>query len=164
MKIPKPTGPEAPPFKRKRGPPPQATKLLMASLGAGLVFMALLAIVFVPRYLENLNPPPSTLLRMQLNTSAGSTRIDVTFALYDLDLSKFNATLDRGNVTIASLASGLGNGSASFRFTDGNQDGKLDVGDFFTVEALPQFAYHLRVWQEDVGHMVGVLSWTGTGA
>ncbi len=48
MKIRRPSAPEVP-FKRKRRPPPQATKLLTYSLAAGIVFMVLLAIVFLPR-------------------------------------------------------------------------------------------------------------------
>lgn len=160
MKIPRPKAPEAE-FKRRRAPPPQATKLLIASLSAGLVFMALLAIVFVPRYLENLNPPTSTLLELQLNTTAGAPRVDVTFALYNLPLAKFNVTFDRDNVTVASLPAGLGGMDAGLNFTDGNHDGLLDAGDFFTLPAGPQATYHFEVWQIDVDHRVGVLSWTG---
>lgn len=160
MKIPRPKKPEAE-FKRKRAPPPQATKLLIASLSAGLVFMALLAIVFVPRYLDNLNPPPSTLLDLQLNTTASPTRIDVTFALYNLDLSKFNATLLRGNASVAALPAGLGGTSSGLSFTDANHDGQLDAGDFFTLPSQPQDTYHFQVWQGDVGHLVGVVTWTG---
>ena len=78
MKIPKAAKPEAPPFKRKRAPPPQATKLLVASLLAALVFMAVLAVVFVPRYLENLNPAPITLLHLDFNTTGSNPRIVVT--------------------------------------------------------------------------------------
>ena len=167
MKIPPPAQPEAPPFKRKRGPPPQATKLLVASLGAGLVFMALLAIVFVPRYLENLNPPPSTLLMLELNTTTGTPRIVVGSALYDMDLSKFNATLYRENVTgedvsVAWLATGLTGGSGGLSFTDANGDMKLDAGDFFTLPAGPQANYRFEVWQIDVNHRVGTLVWTGS--
>lgn len=161
MKIPKPKEPEAPPFKRKRGPPPQATKLLVASLGAGLVFMALLAIVFVPRYLENLNPPQSTLLRLELNTTAATPRIVVTFALFDLDLSKFNATLYRDNVSVGFLPPGLTGGSGGLSFTDASGDGRLDVGDFFGLVASVQGSYRFEVWQVDVGHLVGLASWTG---
>lgn len=160
MKIPKPTAPETP-FKRKRGPPPQATKLLVASLSAGLVFMALLAIVFVPRYLENLNPPPSTLLTLKLNTTSGAPRIDVTYALYNLGLAKFNATFLQGNTTIASLPGGLGGTSGGLSFTDANHDGLLDAGDSFTLPSGPQATYHFQVWQGDVGHLVGVVTWTG---
>ncbi len=161
MKIPKPKKPEAE-FKRKRAPPPQATKLLIASLSAGLVFMALLAIVFVPRYLENLNPPASTLLDLELDTTAGAPRIGVTFALYNLAVSKFNATLLRDNTTVAALAPGLGGTSAGLSFTDANQDGLLDAGDYFTLPSGPQATYHFEVWQGDVGHLVGVVTWTGS--
>ncbi len=161
MKIPRPKPPETE-FKRKRAPPPQATKLLVASLSAGLVFMALLAIVFVPRYLENLNPPPSTLLTLDLNTTSGAPRVVVTFALYDLNVSKFNATLTRGNATVAALPSGLSPPNAGLSFTDANGDGLLDAGDYFTLPAGPQGTYHFEVWQTDVGNRVGVLSWTGS--
>lgn len=161
MKIPRPKPPETE-FKRKRGPPPQATKLLIASLSAGLIFMALLAIVFVPRYLENLNPRPSTLLTLQVNTTSGSPRIVVTYALNDLSLSLFNATLYRDNATVASLSPGLGGGTSSLSFTDANHDGQVGAGDYFSIQATSQGAYRFEVWQVDVGHLVGVQSWTGS--
>lgn len=160
MKIPKPTKPEAPPFKRKRGPPPQATKLLVASLLAALVFMAVLAFVFVPRYLENLNPPPTNLLR--LNLTAGQPRIEVTFALYDWALSRFNATLTRDNLTVASLAAGFRSTTGGLGFTDANGDGLLDVGDYFTLPTGPQGLYRFEIWQLDLGIRVGSILWTGT--
>ena len=160
MKIPRPRPPETE-FRRKRGPPPQATKLLIASLSAGLVFMALLAIVFVPRYLENQNPPVSTILNLQLNTSAGSPRIVVTFALYNLGLTKFNATLLRNNATVASLPLGLRGGTPALSFTDANHDLQLDAGDYFSLQASIQGAYRFEVWQSDLGHLVGIESWTG---
>jgi len=161
VKIPRPKPPETE-FKRKRGPPPQATKLLIASLSAGLIFMALLAIVFVPRYLENLNPPPSTLLTLQINTTSGSPRIVVTYALYDLSLSRFNATLYRDNATVSNLTTGLGGGTAALSFADANHDGQVDAGDYFTIQATVQGSYRFEVWQIDVGHLVGVQSWTGS--
>ncbi len=160
MKIPKPTA-QPTEFKRKRSPPPQATKLLVASLSAGLVFMALLAIVFVPRYLENQNPTPSTLVFLDYNTSAGAPRLVVSSALYDLNLSLFNATLYRDNVTVASLPPGLGGTNNGLGFTDANHDGLLDAGDFFTIPTAPQGNYQLVVWQGNVGHIVGAKTWTG---
>ncbi len=161
MKIPRPKPPETE-FKRKRAPPPQATKLLIASLSAGLVFMALLAIVFVPRYLENQNQPPTALLNLELNTTAGAPRIVVTFAQVNLDLSQFNATLARDNTTVANLSAGLGGTDAGLSFTDANHDGLLDAGDYFTLPAGPQGTYHFEVWQGDVHSRVGVLIWTGS--
>ncbi len=159
MKIPRPKPPETQ-FKRKRAPPPQATKLLIASLSAGLVFMAVLAIVFVPRALEA-NQPPSTLLHLGLNETASPTRIEVTYALVDLGLAKFNATLLRNNVTVATLPAGLNATAGGLGFTDANHDGLLDAGDYFTLPAGPQATYQFQVWQGDVGHLVGVLTWTG---
>lgn len=168
MKIPKPSKPEAPPFKRKRGPPPQATKLLVASLLAALVFMAVLAIVFVPRYLENLNPPPTNLLH--LNLTAGEPRIQVTFALYDWALSRFNATLLESTSTnttrVRSLPPGLGGGTSVLGFTDADQDGLLNAGDYFTanVSTVPNAAqaqFTLEVWQVDIGQRVGFATWPG---
>lgn len=159
MKIPRPKPPETQ-FKRKRAPPPQATKLLIASLTAGLVFMAVLAIVFVPRALEA-NQPPSTLLHLELNETASSTQVDVTYALLNLDLAQFNATLLRGNVSVAALPAGLGGSVHGLSFTDANHDGLLDPGDYFTLPAGPQATYQFQVWQGNVGHLVGVLTWTG---
>ncbi len=166
MKIPRPKPPETE-FKRKRSPPPQATKLLVASLSAGLVFMALLAIVFVPRYLENLNRPPTATLQVELNTTAGATQIDVTYAVYDLPLSLFNATLSRedasgGTVPVANLSSGLAGADAGLTFTDANHDGLLDAGDYFTLPAGPQATYHFEIWQGNVDARVGALVWTGS--
>ena len=160
MKIPRPKPPETQ-FKRKRAPPPQATKLLIASLTAGLVFMAVLAIVFVPRALEA-NAPPSTLLHLYLNDTVAPTRVDVTYALFDLGLAKFNVTLLRGNATVAALPAGLNGTVNGLSFTDANHDGLLDAGDYFTLPSEPQATYHFEVWQGDVGHLVGVLTWTGS--
>ncbi len=160
MKIPRPQTPETP-FKRKRGPPPQATKLLIASLSAGLVFMALLAIVFVPRYLENANPPPSTVLFLNYTTASGSPRIVVTSANNRLNLSLFNATVTRDNVTVASLATGLGGSSNGFSFADANHNGLLDTGDYFTLPSGPQGTYRITVFQVDLNYRVGYLAWTG---
>lgn len=160
MKIPKPTRPEAPPFKRKRAPPPQATKLLLASLLAALVFMGALAVVFIPRYLENLNPPPTTLVLLDLNTSA--RRLVVSNVLYAYPLAKFNATLALDNATIGSLGAGLAGSGGALNFTDANHDGLLDTGDYFGFTAQGQGTYRLEVWQVDVGVRVGFVRWTGT--
>ncbi len=160
MKIPRPKPPETA-FKRKRSPPPQATKLLIASLSAGLLFMALLAIVFVPRYLENANPNPIATLTLELSSGSGGTRVVVTSAAYNLNVSLFNATLTRDNVSAGSLPAGLAGTAGQLNFTDANHDGLLDLGDYFTVGAGLQGVYRLVVWQTNVNQRVGFLSWTG---
>jgi len=114
----------------------------------------------VPRYLENLDQPPVAILELRLNTSAGA-RIDVVEATFALSVSKFNATLERDNVTIARLDAGLRGGGTSLLFTDANGDGNLGPGDYFTVTASAEGTYRLQVWQVDVNRRVGVLEWEG---
>src|SRR5207244_12292362 len=72
MKIRRPSKPEVP-FKRKRSPPPQATKLLRYSLLSGLVFMVLLAIVFLPRMFPD--QPPIEIVNP---TNQGKLRFETT--------------------------------------------------------------------------------------
>ncbi len=166
MKIARPKPPETE-FKRKRGPPPQATKLLVSSLGAGLVFMGLLAIVFVPRYLENLNQPPVVVVDILANvarntTGANETRYQIDRASLSLPLSTFNASLLRDNVTLASLPAGLVGGSLTFRFVDANANLVLDAGDYFLVGVTAPASYQIQLWQRDVGRLVGVYWWPGS--
>lgn len=157
MKIARPKPPETE-FRRKRSPPPQATKLLLYSLAAGLVFMGLLAIVFVPRYLENLSQPPVVVLELAAKPGG---HLEISMSSVSLALSNFNASLLRDNVTIASLSAGLSGGDVSFRFADANGDALLDQGDYFIVSATAQASYRLQVWQQDVGRLVGIYSWEG---
>ncbi len=157
MKIARPKPPETQ-FKRKRGPPPQATKLLLYSLAAGLVFMGLLAVVFVPRYLENLNQPPVAVF--EIVASPGG-HLEINTSSISLALSRFNASLLQENVTIASLSMGLAGGNATFYFVDANKDGLLDESDYFVVGVTAQASYRLQLWQQDVGRLVGIYSWAG---
>ncbi len=161
MKIPRPKEPETE-FRRKRAPPPQATKLLTASLLTGLVFMAVLAVVFIPPYLNGLNRPTTTLLQLTLDTTGASARIEVSLLTVALNITEFNATLTQGNATVASLPQGLSGVDAGLSFTDANHNGLLDTGDYFTLPSLPQATYHFEVWQVDAGSRVGALVWTGS--
>jgi len=125
MKIRRPSKPEVP-FKRKRSPPPQATKLLTYSLAAGIVFMVLLAIVFLPRMFGT-QEPIATPVVLQYNT----TRLDVISVGALVSLTKLQATLYDGNRTLASLGPPLGGGNSTFSFVDANGDGLLGPGDYF---------------------------------
>lgn len=158
LRIARPKPPETE-FRRKRAPPPQATKLLLYSLVAGLVFMGALAVVFIPRYLENLNRPPVEILFLE--AQAGG-RIVVNRTTDALPLSKFNATLLQGNDAIASLSAGLSSGSAVLAFTDANGNHVLDAGDYFTVSTPAAGNYHLVVWQADAARLVGLFEWSGS--
>ena len=157
MKIPKPKPPETS-FRRKQGPPPQATRLLLASLAAGLIFMAALAVVFIPRYLQFVDQPSVEIVNL---TAEAGGRIVVAATSAVLGLDRFNATLLRENVTVATLGSGLAGGNATLTFTDANGNGLLDDGDYFTVSASVVASYRLEVRQTDVGRLVGLYAWEG---
>lgn len=145
-----------PPFKRKRGPPPQATKLLTYSLAAGIVFMVLLGIVFLPRMFPQ--QPPVAIVELRLNTTAG-TRLDVFSVTAVLELERFNATLSRDNTTLGSLPAGLGGGTATLRFVDGNATGFLDTGDYFEITTGPSGCFRFEMFQVDVDRRVALERW-----
>lgn len=156
MKIARPKPPETE-FRRKRAPPPQATKLLLYSLLAGLIFMGTLAVVFIPRFLET---PQAPVEIIELSAVPGG-RIVVNASSFQLSLSLFNATLYQDNATLARLGGGLSPATAALSFTDANGDVKLDDGDYLTVHVTVAASYRLEVWQTDVGRLIGFYTWTG---
>lgn len=156
MKIARPKPPVTE-FRRKRAPPPQATKLLLYSLLAGLIFMGTLAVVFIPRFLET---PQAPVEIVELTLAAGG-RIVVNTSSFQLSLSLFNATLYENNATLAHLGTGLSPATGALSFTDANGNGQLDIGDYFTVHVTVAATYRLEVWQTDVGRLVGYATWTG---
>ena len=161
MKIVRPSKSEVP-FKRKRRPPPQATKLLRYSLLAGVVFMVLLAIVFLPRMfpvqipVEIVNPANDGKLR--LDTSNG-TRLYVDSTTASLPLARFRANFSSDGVVIGILGPGLVGGNATLRFSDTNGDGLLDAGDYFSISPPPTGCYRFVIFQVDVGRTAGLLEW-----
>lgn len=155
MRIARPK-PHKPDFGRKRTPPPQATKLLQYSLAAGVVFMVLLGIVFLPRMFPDQSPV--AIVDLRLDTTAG-TRLVVTSVTEILELGKFNATLSRGGVPFASLPAGLGEGNASLRFVDANATGFLDVGDYFEIIASQTDCNGFEMHQVDVNRRVASERW-----
>ncbi len=167
MKIRRPSKPEVP-FMRKRSPPPQATKLLRYSLLSGVVFMVLLAIVFLPRMfptqtpVEIVNPANQGKLRFETTGDPTVARLDVDDSTTSLELARFraNLTLNGTNNVIGSLGPGLiTGGNATLRFVDANVDGLLDAGDYFVVATSATGRYRFEVFQIDVGHLAGFQEW-----
>ncbi|TLZ95099.1 MAG: hypothetical protein E6K04_00475 [Methanobacteriota archaeon] len=157
MKIRRPSSPEVP-FKRRRSPPPQATKLLTYSLAAGIVFMVLLAIVFLPRMFPD--QTPIEIVRSFHFESQNGTQIYIDSVTVSLELSRFRANFSVDGVEMARLGPGLGGGNATFRFVDGSPpDGLLDSGDYFQVSQPPIGCYRLEIFQLDVGRLTGSLTW-----
>ena len=160
MKIARPSRPEVP-FKRKRSPPPQATKLLRYAFLSGLVFMVLLAIVFLPRMFPD-QTPVEIVRALRLDTSmTNGTRLYVDDVTIALNVTKFRADFYRDDAIIASLGPGLTNGTATLRFSDANGNGLLDVGDYFAVSCVPSSTHRFEIFQLDAGRRVGFLTWTG---
>ncbi|OGS45338.1 MAG: hypothetical protein A3K66_07285 [Euryarchaeota archaeon RBG_16_67_27] len=157
MRIARPKEPDAP-FQRRRAPPPQATKLLRYSMASGVVFIVLLAIVFIPRGLEPRDTTPSAILEF---TFGGFGRITVTEATFVLDLSNFRAILNRDGAEFANLTAGLSGGNATLAFVDVGSDGKLGPGDYFSVSVPPTGAYRFEVRQGADARLVGLWTWTG---
>ncbi|HYR81968.1 MAG TPA: hypothetical protein VEN80_06695 [Thermoplasmata archaeon] len=157
MKIRRPSAPEVP-FKRKRRPPPQATKLLTYSLAAGIVFMVLLAIVFLPRMFPD-QTPIEIVRGFHFETPNNRTLIYVDSVTVSLELSRFQANFSVDGSEIARLGAGLGAGNATLRFFDASANGLLDPGDYFEVSPPPVGCYRLVIFQLDVGRLTGSLTW-----
>lgn len=160
MRIPRPRRPTLP-FRRARAPPPQATKLLRYSMISVLLFVIILAIVFIPRFVEYGSPCRSTSLELAIESGR---KISVRSAAVVLERAAFRAVLLRDNGMIASLQSGLTNGTAALNFTDANGDDAVGPGDYFTVDASEQGRYRLEVRLVDLrcdDRLVGLREWTG---
>ena len=157
MRIARPKRPAAE-FKRKRGPPPQATKLLRFSLISGIVFMVLLGIVFLPRMLVE-QTPVATPVMMVVTDNA--TRVFVTSVGSLVSLSKLNASFHRDNVTVATLGPPLGDGNGTFSFVDADGDGSLGPGDYFALISGPTSCQRLDISQRESGStfLVGQKEW-----
>jgi|GEM_PF-1691021 len=161
MRIARPPKPGEP-FRRKRSPPRQATRLLLASLVAGLVFIAILAIVFIPRLLEQGGQTPAAILTLRIDTQA-APRIVVADATLLLNRASFRADLTfDGDVILGSLGYGLVDGAAALSFVDSNEDGNVGPGDYFSIEASLDGRYRFEVYQAgNPARLVGLLEWTG---
>lgn len=146
MRIPRPRR-RSPEFKRKGSPPPAARKLMRASLAAGLLMMIALAIVFVPRGLQNEGLPPIPRVTLSADTTSSVWRFVVTEVTIARPLSEYAAEFVRAGVVLGSinpLVDGRGNASLSFRDVD--HDGQLSVGDTFEhVSPVNYLADALRI-------------------
>ena len=156
MRIARPRRPTAV-FKRKRSPPPQATKLLRYSMVAGIVFIVLLGVVFLPRMFVD-QSGVATPVKMTFTTS---THLEVTSVGASVSLSKLQAVLVRDKVTAATLGPPLGGSNATLAFTDADGDGHLSPGDFFLVPAGSTACYRLDINQIEPGAVftVGQQDW-----
>jgi hypothetical protein len=134
VRIPRPVR-RKPLFKRRTSPPPAARKLLLASLLSGLILLAMLAVVFIPRGLVHENLPTLPRVALTLNRTSGTTVFVVVSAVSLVrPLAEYNATYANDTRRFGSIAS-LQNGAADpdLSFRDVDRDGNLTVGDEFRV-------------------------------
>lgn len=165
MRIPRPRERERPPFGRSRAPPAQATKLLITSMSAGLILIVALAIVFIPRALQQEGKPPIPIIGLQISGSGASRSAVVTEATLAAPLADYNATVFRytgySNTTVgalAALADGASDGALTFH--DDAGPGSLSAGDSFAVSVQPGSTYKLLIWYKPLEKLVGIGEWT----
>jgi len=164
VKIPRPREAKRA-FRRARPPPTQATKLLLASLSAGLVFIVVLAVVFIPRALQQENQPPIPRISLIVSSVPGRSWANVSEATIAEALLRYNATVYRSSggttAAIATLPT-LNSAGGNLVFSDTDQDGRLTAGDSFEVTLREGGGtYSLQIWYHPVGRLVGLASWTG---
>jgi len=177
VKIARPSKPEVP-FKRRRSPPPQATKLLRYSLLAGVVFMVMLAIVFLPQMFPR-QPLVATPVELRLLNTTGGPRVEVVSVGAVVELSKFRAVFIRDNAIVSILGPPLLGANGSFSFTDGDLDSRLGPADYFTFVCSARSTYRVEIQQVEEPSstalsqlqclgpgcfVVGVLAWSGCPA
>ena len=138
-----------PPFRRRTPPTPQATRLMRFSLAAGLLFLLVLAAVFVPRALEwgDMQPPAIVLSA----SGDGPFAVNVTTVSRTYALDQYRATLAAANgsttetVDLRPLAAGGSWASGNVTFDDADGDGRISAGDGFSVRPRPGAGWTYRL-------------------
>lgn len=154
--------PESPrSFRRRRPPSPQATRLMIFALGASIGLAAILSYVFLPILLfweEQPKDPHYVLAAIQ---EGDRTRIVIVGATFPRSVDSFDIFLsvDGRNFTFGPLREGMG-GMVSF--DDANDNGVLDVQDYFLVEVEPGRTYTFLIVPRDDPERggVGYIKWT----
>lgn len=149
------------PFRRRVPPTPQATRLLRVSLGAGLLLLAVLAILFVPIALRyDTGPPPSVVLSLRGDDPfvVEVVRVNTFRPLSDyraeLNITDGTTNVDVDIPQLSPTGSWVG-GNVTFQDADGN--GRLSPGDRFTIRPLPgtSWVYDLFIFHGSRVHAVG---------
>ena len=142
-----------PAFRRRTSPPPAARKLLLASLASGLILLAMLAIVFVPRGLQYEPLPVLPRVEFTYNITGSTTHVIVSIVTLVRPLSEYNATYHRQSTKLAEIVPLTASGNANLSFQDKDGDGSLTRGDEFLVDY--NGAEALRLWYVPAAAIVG---------
>ncbi len=151
---------EGRPFRRRRPPSKQATRLMLFSLLASLGLAAVLGYVFLPKLLYYEQLPESPHYELRATSTDSTLRIEIVAASLPKELKEFEVLLivDSQNYTFGPLPDDI---EGLVRFFDTNDLGLLDTGDYFLVEVEVGKTYTLLILPvdrtEDEG--VGYLKW-----
>ena len=163
------------PFKRRTPPTPQATRLMRLSLAAGILFVVILGVVFVPTALHygSVRPPVVTLaasLTGPFNVTVTSVTASFALGSYYVWLNVTaggNPLLNCGNAQ-QPLVNDTAQCGGVLTFLDLDGSGTLSVGDVFRVlrQSGSDVAYSLSVFNtsRDQGRpecpcAAGAISW-----
>lgn len=141
-------------FRRRTPPTRQATRLMQVSLGAGLLFLAVLGAVFIPKALQygEVQPPAIEFSHAGQDPFVVSvSRISRAYALdqYRVEFNATNAVTNGSvNVGIPRLGPSGSWDGGNLTFSDEDDDGTLSLGDAFTIQpyAGGSWAYKLLVF------------------
>ena len=136
-------------FRRRSPPTPQATRLMKVSLAAGLLFLLVLAAVFVPRALQY-DQPSAPLAVLRLGSSGPFVvevvRINIAkpLAEFRVELNITGSGQNPVNVNINPLAVGAWPSPPGeiIAFADSDGNGELSVGDAFTIQPQTNYTSH----------------------
>ncbi len=135
-------------------------------MSAGLILIAALAIVFIPRALQQEGKPPIPQVHLAVSSRSGTAWANVTSVTVAASLTKYNATVVRASGystatvgALAVLADRATDRSLAFRDVDG--DGILSPGDSFRVTTVAGGTYSLYIWYTPEAKLVGIATWTG---
>jgi len=157
MLRPKKIPPEEKPFKRRTRPTPQASRLMVTSTLAGLGMVIVLAVVFIPRALQQESQPqvPTLYLRAEPTVVDGTWRVNVTQVSLSLPLSAYEVEVTHLGSPLVNRTSLLNISGPPGWFYDTDGDGHLSVGDVFLVDGNPDAATRLFVYHVPSGKRIG---------
>lgn len=146
---------EARPFRRRRPPSRQATRLMMISVLSSLGLAAVLGVVFLPVLLQYEQAPKDPHYQLAAVPHGSQLRIEIIGASFPRELGAFKVLLvvDSEEHVFGPLPQGM-DGLVSF--VDDNKDGILNQGDYFLVEMEEGRTHSLLILHPDPEKAGGV--------
>ncbi|MFQ5908738.1 MAG: hypothetical protein ACE5JE_07950, partial [Thermoplasmata archaeon] len=147
--------------RRRRPPSPQAKRLMLVSAIASIGLAVVLGVVFLPILLQLEAQPRDPFYTLAGETAADVTTVTVATASFPRSFQEFGLLLlEDGLRHEGPLRPSIPVGPMSY--TDANDDGTLDVGDFLTiqVETGRHYVLLITLQADPGGGGVGRHEWT----